>query len=347
MEIGENMGALEIILLAAGIVIFIASFCIPVKQEKLKEETKNLAAQEIKSMVEQEIDHVHERLEELSAEEMQRRIEESERSMERVSNEKIMAVGEYSDTVLEEIHKSHEEVVFLYDMLKNKRESLEESYAKTDKEIQDLLQQVKDSEITVHENLEELEKKFGELAVEKAKKVSYVEPAQREEKAVLTGIEALSRKAAERKSAGKGSARVENTVSAGAGVSGEEKETVDFQPFVPEKIDVVPKRKMTGKAVEKPVGAEEKTGSKDAAEKKMAGRKSPVKKPAKTKEKLPAENENMMLLSSNHEESGEVNSNGRILELHRAGKSNMAIARELGLGIGEVKLVIDLYEGLR
>lgn len=40
------------------------------------------------------------------------------------------------------------------------------------------------------------------------------------------------------------------------------------------------------------------------------------------------------------------NSNERILELHKAGKSNMAIARELGLGLGEVKLVIDLFEGL-
>ena len=40
------------------------------------------------------------------------------------------------------------------------------------------------------------------------------------------------------------------------------------------------------------------------------------------------------------------NSNDRILELHKAGKSNMAIARELGLGLGEVKLVIDLFEGM-
>lgn len=40
------------------------------------------------------------------------------------------------------------------------------------------------------------------------------------------------------------------------------------------------------------------------------------------------------------------NSNERILELHKAGKSNMAIAKELGLGMGEVKLVIDLFEGL-
>lgn len=43
--------------------------------------------------------------------------------------------------------------------------------------------------------------------------------------------------------------------------------------------------------------------------------------------------------------NGGRNSNDRILELHKKGKSNMAIAKELGLGIGEVKLVIDLFEG--
>lgn len=41
-----------------------------------------------------------------------------------------------------------------------------------------------------------------------------------------------------------------------------------------------------------------------------------------------------------------LNSNNRILELHNAGKSNVAIAKELGLGIGEVRLVIDLFEGV-
>ena len=43
---------------------------------------------------------------------------------------------------------------------------------------------------------------------------------------------------------------------------------------------------------------------------------------------------------------GKRNNNDRILEMHNAGRSNMAIAKELGLGIGEVKLVIDLFEGL-
>ena len=32
--------------------------------------------------------------------------------------------------------------------------------------------------------------------------------------------------------------------------------------------------------------------------------------------------------------------------MHRMGRSNMAIAKDLGLGIGEVKLVIDLFENV-
>ena len=47
-------------------------------------------------------------------------VEKAERSLERLTNEKIMAVNEYSDTVLQEIHKNHEEAMFLYDMLNNK-----------------------------------------------------------------------------------------------------------------------------------------------------------------------------------------------------------------------------------
>ena len=40
---------------------------------------------------------------------------------------------------------------------------------------------------------------------------------------------------------------------------------------------------------------------------------------------------------------GRKNSNEMIRKLHSEGKSNMQIARELGLGVGEVKLVIDLF----
>ena len=39
-----------------------------------------------------------------------------------------------------------------------------------------------------------------------------------------------------------------------------------------------------------------------------------------------------------------TNNNDLILKMHKQGKSNVAIAKELGLGVGEVNLVIDLFE---
>lgn len=38
------------------------------------------------------------------------------------------------------------------------------------------------------------------------------------------------------------------------------------------------------------------------------------------------------------------NNNEKILKLHSEGRTNLQIAKELGLGMGEVKLVIDLYK---
>ena len=39
------------------------------------------------------------------------------------------------------------------------------------------------------------------------------------------------------------------------------------------------------------------------------------------------------------------NNKEKILQLHKEGKSQVDIARELGLGVGEVKLVIGLFDG--
>ncbi len=48
----------------------------------------------------------------------------TERELSKVSNEKIMAVSEYSDTVLAEIDKNHKEAMFLYDMLNDKHKDI-------------------------------------------------------------------------------------------------------------------------------------------------------------------------------------------------------------------------------
>ena len=41
-----------------------------------------------------------------------------------------------------------------------------------------------------------------------------------------------------------------------------------------------------------------------------------------------------------------LNHNGKILELFKQGKSEVEIAKEMGLGVGEVKLVVDLYDNM-
>ena len=68
----------------------------------------------------------------------------------------------------------------------------------------------------------------------------------------------------------------------------------------------------------------------------------PVQKAESKKEKLQAKE---VSIQFSNEDMSERNKNEYILELKKAGKSNVAIAKELGLGIGEVKLVIDLFEG--
>ena len=116
------METMEIILLVAGGVIFTLSFFIPDKRGASG--GKGLSREDIQALVEQELAGVGHHVDDTVEEAVTYAMEKTERSLERLTNEKIMAVNEYSDTVLTEIHKNHEEAVFLYDMLNNKHTSL-------------------------------------------------------------------------------------------------------------------------------------------------------------------------------------------------------------------------------
>ncbi len=52
------------------------------------------------------------------------------------------------------------------------------------------------------------------------------------------------------------------------------------------------------------------------------------------------------ILNASVKEEQVQNSNELILEMYKKGKSKTEIAQELSLGVGEVKLVIDLYKGM-
>lgn len=121
------MLGLEIALLIGGAIIFIVSFLIPVKQKEASEDVKGMIEAEVKKKVGEEIDGLRNHIDDVVDETVTYAQEKTERSLERITNEKIMAVNEYSDTVLDEINKNHQEVMFLYDMLNDKQENLKDA----------------------------------------------------------------------------------------------------------------------------------------------------------------------------------------------------------------------------
>lgn len=214
------MTALEICLIIIGIAAIAVSYFISEKisEEKLKEAAKELVLGEesrasLQNQTRAAVENILENMTDTIA-------DRTERELEKLSNEKIMSVHDYSNTVLEEINKSHNEIMFLYSMLDDK-----------DKELKNTVREV-------------------QSAVKAVRRLESVEVEEADQP--------------------------------------EEDNTSDVRP-----------------------------------------------------------EELSMLLEAVPDEPEEdvKNNNDRILKLHQEGKTNLEIARELGLGLGEVKLVIDLFRG--
>ena len=232
------MGILEIVLLIAGVIIFTGSFFLPLGGEKNTGIDQKAAKEEIHGLVEEEMNNVRSKMQDKMEETSEDAIEKAERALERLTNEKIMAVNEYSDTVLQEIHKNHEEAMFLYDMLNNKHANIKDTVSKMDK-----------------------------------------------------AVKAAENKTLENKTAENKAAAEKTATDKTAGTVAEEKKA-------------------------------------DASQ---------------TETLIQPENSPEIGFMGETVQEGQ-NNNEKILEMHKQGKSTVAIAKELGLGVGEVKLVIDLYK---
>ena len=260
-----NMGFTEILLIILGVIAFVASFVIPEKLGKNNEKEIKIPEEKIKELVQQEVKQAAFQIEEKTDETMSAAAEKTERYMERLSNEKIMAIQEYSDTVLSQINKNHEEAVFLYDMLNNKHAQVKNTAAEINNKVQDVKA---DIEQTIQEQL-------SDLPVESV-----------EENMLKEGVKA----------------------------------------DVSEMAESVSETK------------EEKPKVKRVATKRKTPAKKTVSKRTNVNGKTPE-------IEIQFEPDSDIGSNkSKILKLHEEGKSNMAIAKSLGLGIGEVKLIIDLFE---
>lgn len=121
------MTGLQIVMIMIGIVCLIGSFFVSEKLSKADlEEMKKMSDEEIKDIIDSKMQEAASQIDERLQEKVDLATAQMERSGEKETNEKIMAISEYSDTVLSSMNKSHDEIVFLYDMLNEKQERVTE-----------------------------------------------------------------------------------------------------------------------------------------------------------------------------------------------------------------------------
>lgn len=217
----------EMLLLLVGCIFMIGSFFVT---EKLSPSELNHISQlsegELKKIIDSNLKTTSVRIDEAIEGRIEIAADKIDRALEKETNEKIMAISEYSDTVIEDMNKTHNEIMFLYSMLNEKHSELSEMAS----DVHRLTADVRNLQETLQ--------------------ISYQE----------------------------------NTVA---------------EQVLPEELK------------NETIGAED---------------------PGNADEVIPAMNE-----KDNH--------NIAILNLHKQGMGEIEIAKRLGLGIGEVRLVIGLYRG--
>ena len=248
------MEAIEIIILSIGVILVAVTYILSEKfelggksiDEELSNNTKRIAEELAREEVEREL-----------ANNIDEKIEAAAVELDKIANEKILALGNYSDDILKKIDDNHNEVMFLYNMLNEKEATLKD----TIRDIEALKLSIKKMALV------------NDMSVAVAKKVEQAAAKKRAKQQEPVGDNA------EKKT--KNEASVKEAL------------VKDYSP-------------------------EEKT------EKMVEMENDPVRR--------------------NRETSKDIsNRNEEILRLHREGSTNIEIAKKLGIGIGEVRLVIDLF----
>ena len=79
-----------------------------------------LSEDELKKIIEREVNNAGTQMDDVIEQKIEEAGEQAERAMEKESNEQIMQIHEYSETVMESMKKTHDEIMFLYSMLNDK-----------------------------------------------------------------------------------------------------------------------------------------------------------------------------------------------------------------------------------
>ena len=113
------MSPIEVVFVIPGIALVVIS-CFLTRDSKTEIETLQVSEEvletqkkEIEKLVQQVLD-----------EKTEEAVVKADDYLSKISNEKIMAVNEFTDQIFERIDSNHKEVVFLYDMLNQKEDEI-------------------------------------------------------------------------------------------------------------------------------------------------------------------------------------------------------------------------------
>ena len=133
------MTPVEITFVVVGVLLLLISCFVGNKESKngegyvMPEEIMDYHKREIKTYVDQIMEEKSEDV-----------IVKTDDYLSKVSNEKIMAVNDFSEQILAKIDANHKEVVFLYDMLNQKEDDIKQTVKQFDKERKQMTEVVED-----------------------------------------------------------------------------------------------------------------------------------------------------------------------------------------------------------
>ena len=339
------MNIIEIIMLIGGIAVFIASYFVGNRKDsgsvavhvdaELSEEDKIKIRKQVDSIIKDKIDNVS---------------EQAEAQMDKISNTKMLELNDYAETIMSEINRNHNETVFLYDMLNEKAKEVKN----TVKDVNIAKKEVDSIQLQNRRALE-ADKSVSLSAEVPADKELLKEPVKPAEtksygykKSTPSGSKDLAKERLMelvRKSNEK--ARVQVTVDS-AGIK--EQINIPEAASVENTDDTAKKVSKARKTPEKKPVSEKQTAAKPSSAKETAA------KPASAKSSTKSSSSKSTTSKSTASKSPAVKAediaadfpddmanNDRIIELSKRGVSNKDIAKLLNIGIGEVKLVVDLF----
>lgn len=311
------MTIVEIILLAGGVGVFIASYFVGnKKEEKDKEEVvvhNTELSEEDKAKIQEQVDGIiSEKMEDVS--------ERTEAKMDKISNTKMLELNDYAETIMNEINRNHNETVFLYDMLNEKAKEVKNT--------------VKDVNIAKKEVNRIAAQQVNESTPKPAENNSDDNTVKQQEK-VKTPV--------------KNNAGLNNQIDSSL-YSNINKTTDggnDYGYKAPEASKDLAKERLM-----EIVKSASKTAAKSTSKKTTAkAATKTASKPRKSTAKKPANQAGELVKMASAPKAEDIvagfdenmTNNERIVELSRQGIGNKEIAKVLNIALGEVKLIVDLH----